>query len=314
MTGSASQISRFCKIWADNITVALASYGVSGARVSVTDPETTSAPSPQEFEHLVCIRFSSGKALKGELLWVAEKTAAKQVARLLTGAAPVASAASAELTDEDRDAFAEFLRQAAGQTATSWKAELGSEIDLVFQTTAVPAPVTAQCVTLQMTGENFAAASLRFFLDADLNDALAAVPAPPPPPVERPAEPVVQTAPPPPKRPAEPAVQTAPPPAPAPLPVPPPRTEPLPTNLGLVLDVTLEATIRFGEREMLLRDIFGLMAGAVVELNQMVNEPAELHVAGRLVARGEVVVVDGNFGLRVTEVASINERVAAINF
>jgi flagellar motor switch protein FliN/FliY len=90
------------------------------------------------------------------------------------------------------------------------------------------------------------------------------------------------------------------------------RTGSLPANLSLVLDVELEATIRFGEREMPLRDIFGLMPGAIIELDQMVNEPAQLLVAGRLVARGEVVVVDGNFGLRVTEVASVSDRVAAI--
>jgi flagellar motor switch protein FliN/FliY len=59
---------------------------------------------------------------------------------------------------------------------------------------------------------------------------------------------------------------------------------------------------------MLLREIFDLTPGAVVELNQTVNEPAQLLVAGRLVARGEVVVVDGNFGLRVTEAATRGQR------
>jgi flagellar motor switch protein FliN len=84
----------------------------------------------------------------------------------------------------------------------------------------------------------------------------------------------------------------------------------LPSNLELLLDVELEATIRFGERELFLRDIFALMPGSVVELNQMLNEPAELLIAGRRIARGEVVVVDGNFGLRVSEVASRSERAA----
>ncbi len=83
-------------------------------------------------------------------------------------------------------------------------------------------------------------------------------------------------------------------------------------NLALLLDVELEATIRFGQRDMLLREVFGLMPGAVVELNQQVNEPAELLVAGRLIAHGEVVVVDGNFGLRVTEVATAGQRAALL--
>ena len=59
---------------------------------------------------------------------------------------------------------------------------------------------------------------------------------------------------------------------------------------------------------MLLREVFALMPGAVVELDQQVNEPAELLVAGRLIARGEVVIVDGNFGLRVTDVVSAGQR------
>jgi flagellar motor switch protein FliN/FliY len=84
-------------------------------------------------------------------------------------------------------------------------------------------------------------------------------------------------------------------------------------NLALLLDVELQATIRFGQRDMLLREVFSLMPGAVVELNQFVNEPAELLVAGRLIARGEVVVVDGNFGLRVSEVAFAGQRAALMD-
>ena len=73
------------------------------------------------------------------------------------------------------------------------------------------------------------------------------------------------------------------------------------SNLDLLFDVKLEATIRFGGRQLLLRDILSMSAGSVIELDRQVGEPAELLVAGRLVARGEVVVVDGKFGLRVTE-------------
>src|ERR1700722_18923359 len=78
----------------------------------------------------------------------------------------------------------------------------------------------------------------------------------------------------------------------------------VPANLALLLDAELEATIRFGDRQMPLREIFELMPGDVIELDQMVDELAQLIVAGRTIAKGEVVVVDGNFGLRITEVAS----------
>ncbi len=74
--------------------------------------------------------------------------------------------------------------------------------------------------------------------------------------------------------------------------------------LDLLLDVQLEATIRFGEKQLLLRDILSARPGTVIELDRDLNQPADLLVAGRLIARGEVVVVDGNFGLRVTELAN----------
>ena len=80
------------------------------------------------------------------------------------------------------------------------------------------------------------------------------------------------------------------------------------SNLGLLFDVQLDATIRFGGRQLLLRDILSLSPGSVIELDRQVGEPAELLVAGKLVARGEVVVVDGNFGLRVTELTNPAQR------
>jgi flagellar motor switch protein FliN/FliY len=197
---------------------------------------------------------------------------------------------AAEFGEDQRDASTELFRQLAGQVATAWKVECGAEIEIAFQATVEPVPVTAQSVSLKLAGEKFPELSLRLFLDADLCKALLTTP--PQTRVEAPPQPAAA--------PAQNAAKVSRAPA------------PLPANLGLVLDVELEATIRFGDREMPLRDIFSLMPGAIVELDQMVNEPAELLVAGRLVARGEVVVVDGNFGLRVTEVASVNERVAAI--
>jgi len=279
-------IQHFCTVWVECFSRVLGSLGIASPVVDATNPVSTQAPTPQEFESLVCIRFTGGGSIKGELLWVAEKPTALQLAQSLMSE-PLDPAVT--FGNDQRDAFGELLRQVAGQTATAWKTQSGSEIELVFQSTVEPAPVTAQSSTLRLKGEKFPELSLRLFLDEDLCAALVALPAPPPPPPPEQAVAFIPEA------------------------VPPPRSNPLPVNLALVLDVELQATIRFGERQMLLRDIFGLMAGAVVELDQTVNEPAQLFVAGRLVARGEVVVVDGNFGLRVTEVASVNERVAAID-
>jgi flagellar motor switch protein FliN/FliY len=82
--------------------------------------------------------------------------------------------------------------------------------------------------------------------------------------------------------------------------------DPASTNvhLDLFLDVQLEATIRFGECQLLLRDVLSAAPGMIFELDRELNAPADLLVAGRLMARGEVVVVNGHFGLRITELVA----------
>src|SRR5579885_324115 len=73
-------------------------------------------------------------------------------------------------------------------------------------------------------------------------------------------------------------------------------------RLEVLRHVELAVRLRFGGRRMLLKDILDLCAGSIVELDQQVQEPVELLLDGRVIALGEVVVVDGNYGLRVTEV------------
>jgi flagellar motor switch protein FliN/FliY len=75
-------------------------------------------------------------------------------------------------------------------------------------------------------------------------------------------------------------------------------------QLALLMDVELAMNLRFGGRRLLLREILDLCPGTVVELDRQVKDPVELILDGRLVARGEVVVIDGNYGLRVTEVVA----------
>ena len=74
-------------------------------------------------------------------------------------------------------------------------------------------------------------------------------------------------------------------------------------KLALLMDVELALTLRFGSRRLLLREVLDLNPGAVVELDRKVVEPVDVLLDGRLVARGEVVVQNGNYGVRVTEVA-----------
>ena len=75
-----------------------------------------------------------------------------------------------------------------------------------------------------------------------------------------------------------------------------------PVNLKLVMDVELNVSLRFGQRELPLREVLELTSGSVVELDSQVDEPVELLLDGKVIARGEAVIVDGNYGLRITEV------------
>ncbi len=83
-------------------------------------------------------------------------------------------------------------------------------------------------------------------------------------------------------------------------------------NLGLLMDVELNVILRFGGRRTLLREVLELSPGAVLELDREIQEPVDLLLNDRVIARGEVVVVDGNYGLRVSEVASPQQRVNSL--
>jgi flagellar motor switch protein FliN/FliY len=75
-----------------------------------------------------------------------------------------------------------------------------------------------------------------------------------------------------------------------------------PANLKLVMDVELTISLRFGQRQLPLREVLELVSGSVIELDRQVDDPVELLLDGKVIARGEAVIVDGNYGLRVTEV------------
>jgi flagellar motor switch protein FliN len=100
--------------------------------------------------------------------------------------------------------------------------------------------------------------------------------------------------------------------APEPAPVPPSPPSALSPGLELLLDVELEAALRFGCCEMPLGEILDLGPGDVVQLDRQVSDPVDLVVGDKIVARGEVVLVNGNFGLRVTEVSAPKKRLESI--
>ena len=78
----------------------------------------------------------------------------------------------------------------------------------------------------------------------------------------------------------------------------------------MLLDVNLALTLRFGQRDLTLREILDLSSGSVIELDRHVEEPAELLLGDRVIARGQVVTVNGNYGIRVTDLVATTDNPA----
>ena len=84
------------------------------------------------------------------------------------------------------------------------------------------------------------------------------------------------------------------------------------SSASSLLDIELDARLQFGAREMLLADLLELGSGDILELDRQVTDPIDLLVGDRIVARGEVVVVNGNFAFQVTEVVAPQLRLESV--
>jgi flagellar motor switch protein FliN/FliY len=83
-------------------------------------------------------------------------------------------------------------------------------------------------------------------------------------------------------------------------------------TMELLMDVDLPVSISFGKARLPLKDVLKLTTGSIVELNRAIDDPVEILVNERLVARGEIVVVEGNYGVRIQEIAAPQERLQSI--
>jgi len=227
-------------------------------------------------------RFQVAQHLAGEQGFVLSKGDAVRLAQLLLTEPQDPNVA---MSDDHRDALGELLRQFAGAAASGLKGLAGGEVAFQwsgFEGLGVEAAARAG---LRWTSEKFQP----FTLIAEIGPALAEA-----------LNPTASPAPP-----ADHAPAAASPPAPPPVPVQDPKLE-------LLMDVELDVALRFGERQMSLHSILDLNTGSVVELDQHVQEPVELLVGGKVVAQGEVVIVDGNYGLKVTQIVSPTERIESL--
>ena len=79
-------------------------------------------------------------------------------------------------------------------------------------------------------------------------------------------------------------------------------------NISLILDVKLPVRVRIGKKKMLLKDVLNMDIGSVIELNQLANDPLDILVDNHVIAQGEVVIVDGNFGVQITTIGTKKDR------
>jgi len=216
----------------------------------------------------LCYTVVAGGALRGEMVLRLAADSAMRLAQKFLGETEPAS----EPSSEHKEALEELLRQIAGQAATALGASVGGEVQFQLAA-AASAPAWSGANTLYLRTRDEAGTPV--VIEIQISTELASV-----------LKPRAEAQP-------EPAPGTV-----APVTALPPEA----ASYQRLMDVGLEVKLRFGSRRMVLRDILALSAGIVVELDSNVNSPVDLLLDGRTIAQGEVVVVDGKYGLRVTQV------------
>jgi flagellar motor switch protein FliN len=209
----------------------------------------------------------AGGVVRGEMiLHLPADSGTRLAQKLLSETEPAAPG----ISTEHKEALEELLRQVAGLAATALAASAGGEVKFSLSPSAAPSWSTDAIVCLQTRDE----AGTPIRVEIQISPALSAE-----------LQPRVQP------------TSAAPPPLPSFSTVSAPAS-----SYHRLMDVGLDVKLRFGIRHMLLRDVLALSAGVVVELESTLHSPVDLLLDGRLIAQGEVVIVDGKYGLRVTDV------------
>jgi len=212
----------------------------------------------------------AGGAAHGEMTLRLSAASATRLARKFVGETdPAPEGITEGITADHKEALEELLRQIAGLAATALAATAGGGVQFHLAASAAPSWSSDAIVCLRTRNE--AEGDVSIAIEIQISPALAAA-----------LQPRVQ--------PGSPAPTSAP-------------ASPPSSALRRLMDVGLDVKLRFGTRRMLLGDVLALNPGVVVELDSTINSPVDLLLDdGRLIAHGDVVVVDGKYGLRVTEV------------
>lgn len=284
ISASNPEIQDFLQVWIQSACKVLEQVAGTPFEAAPVPEEELSGQRQEVAESGTWLRFAAEKRLTGEQAFLIPTKSALVMGQLLMAEPPDENA---EITDDHRDAVGELFRQFAGDAALTLKAKLDGEVDLQFAGNDRPGWESVLQAGFRLTSEKTPSLLLIIDISPELGNSLCASPAAPPAP-----------------EPSPPAEEASP--------------EKIDlgamedTNIGLLMDVELDVTLRFGERQMLLRDILDLTPGAVVELDRQIQEPVELLVGGKVVARGEVVVVEGNYGLRVIEISNPVQRMESL--
>jgi flagellar motor switch protein FliN/FliY len=83
-------------------------------------------------------------------------------------------------------------------------------------------------------------------------------------------------------------------------------------NIDMLLDISLSVSVELGRAQMTVKEVLSLGKGSIIKLDKLAGEPADLYINGKLIAKGEVVVIDENFGLRITEIVGTREVVESL--
>lgn len=270
----------FARIWAESTAHVLEQLAGSPFTLTPHSP----APADEAPAETIWVRFKASGQLNGKLAFQIARMDAVRLTQLLMSEPLDASVAF----DEERaDALNEILRQFAGVATTAGKSKFGGEVQFALEANAVPEWQPVFHLPWVFAAPKVDPLQWTLALSPELHTALTA-----PLPEAAIANSGTHT------QQAQSSAEVA-------------DAIP-PANLDLLLDVELGASLRFGQREMLLRDILELHPGSVIELDRSVQEPAELIVSGRVIAHGEVVIVDGNYGLRITDIAQASQRLRSL--
>jgi len=261
-----TELRNWCEAWKTCLQNVLSQVSGQPAAFEVSSQPLAAADSD------VWYTVVAGGAAHGEMTLRLPAASGTRLAQKFLGETePAAEGIAVEpISAENKEALEELLRQIAGLAATALAAVAGGEVQLHLSTSAAPSWSSDAIVCLQTRDEG----GRPITIEIQISPALAAELQPRVPPAQTSAQP-------------SPPSSTLPPPS---------------SSYGRLMDVGLDVKLRFGTRRMLLRDVLALSAGVVVELDNALHSPVDLLLDGRLIAQGEVVVVDGKYGLRVTNV------------